>query len=156
MGWDSLLASQEKILLHGVSCLERVWMHTHLRLSVTPWGRMERSLVLEKFLLVITLFCFFTYIICWKRYIVPITKSIFMLQVCCTLLTVWCNTFHVHYTAANQSAATYLLSKNESMFIKSLACVCVFSTNNFWKYMWIFMKFGRQVMPLKKTPTSHF
>jgi hypothetical protein len=29
--------------------------------------------------------------------------------------------------------------------------VCVFTTNNFWTDQWIFMKFGRQVLPFKVT-----
>jgi hypothetical protein len=34
-------------------------------------------------------------------------------------------------------------------------CVCVYATKNFWIDGWIFMKFGRQVMPLKMTLTPH-
>jgi hypothetical protein len=35
-------------------------------------------------------------------------------------------------------------------------CVCVFPANNFWTDRCIFMKFGRQVMPLKMTSMPHF
>jgi hypothetical protein len=34
--------------------------------------------------------------------------------------------------------------------------VSVSPTNNFWTDQWIFMKFGRPVMPLKMTSMSHF
>jgi hypothetical protein len=35
-------------------------------------------------------------------------------------------------------------------------CICVSPANNFWTDWWIFMTFGRQVMPLKVTSTPHF
>jgi hypothetical protein len=33
---------------------------------------------------------------------------------------------------------------------------CVCPTNNFLTDRWIFLKFGRKVLPFKVTPTSHF
>jgi hypothetical protein len=45
------------------------------------------------------------------------------------------------------------LSKNESSPNHQPVCVCV--PSNFWTDWWIFMKFGRWVMPLKTTQTPH-
>jgi hypothetical protein len=47
-----------------------------------------------------------------------------------------------------------LLSKNKIRLIKSPTCLSVSPTNNFLTDLWAFMKFGKQVMPLKR-PRCH-
>jgi hypothetical protein len=47
------------------------------------------------------------------------------------------------------------LSNHQSVCVR--VCVSYVSpTNNFWTDRWSYMKFGRQVMPLKVTSTPHF
>jgi hypothetical protein len=58
-----------------------------------------------------------------------------------------------HSQFSQDTFLTYFPKMKVGLSNHQPVCVCVSPTNNFWTDRWIFMKFGRQVMPLKMTMT---